>query len=248
MEQRVNGPVPRSELALWADRFGLVAGITERGDGEPFNLGLSTSEAASRVTARWRVLRDSFRPGFTSFQLAHQCHGVDIGWYDAAVSGWHIADDRDGHATAVPGLLLCVTVADCVPVYLTRDDGSAFMLLHAGWRGTAAGILEAGIARLAGRDPAVDPSSLWLHLGVSICGGCYEVGPEVVSAVEGVVVRGRTRLDLRGVLARRAEACGVKEITMSRLCTSCDGGRFFSHRRGADARQVAYLGRALGRA
>ncbi|HWO87521.1 MAG TPA: polyphenol oxidase family protein [Gemmatimonadales bacterium] len=243
-ETPVPGPVPRSELASWEERFALVAGITERGAGEPFNLGLTTSEPAARVTERWRAFRDLMRPRFDSFHLAHQCHRTDIGWYESAQPGWHISDDRDGHATSLDGVLLCVTVADCVPIYLARDDGSAFALLHAGWRGTAAGMLEAGVRLLSSRAPSFPPSRLVVHLGAAICGSCYEVGPEVAGAVLGRAVSGKSRLDLRAELARRAEAAGVGEISVSPLCTRCDADRFFSHRAGADGRQVAYLGRA----
>jgi len=87
-----------------------------------------------------------------------------------------------------------------------------------------------------------------LHCGVAICAGCYEVGPEVVRAVEGRIVRGKAHLDLRAVLARRAEAAGVREISVSPLCTVCDAERFFSHRSsgGGSGRQLAYLGRPAG--
>jgi YfiH family protein len=193
--------------------------------------------------ARFRAFRAAMRPGFIALQMAHQVHGREIVRHDGVAPGWHVRDDVDGHLTSQPGLLLAVTVADCVPIYLTRQDGSAIALLHAGWKGTAAGILEAGIAALA-----VMPSCrLAVHFGVAICGKCYEVGPEVIQAVEGRTVSGKSYLDLRAVLARRAEAAGVKDISISSLCTSCDRDRFFSHRAsgGDGGRQIAYLGISL---
>jgi YfiH family protein len=244
-ERSISDPqVPRAELVEWRERFGLVAGITERGSAAaPFSLGLSATDPAEQVMARFRAFRAAMRPGFQALQMAHQVHGRAIVRHDHIAEGWHVRDGVDGHITAQPGLLLAVTVADCVPVYLTRDDGSAVALLHAGWKGTAAGILEAGIAALA-----VMPSCrLAVHLGVAICGRCYEVGPEVVQAVEGRTVLGKSHLDLRAALARRAEAAGVKDISISSLCTNCDRGRFFSHRGsgGDGGRQIAYLGRIL---
>src|SRR5690606_18360795 len=88
----------------------------------------------------------------------------------------------DGHATRAPGLLLAVSVADCVPVSLVDPERRAVALLHAGWRGAAAGILERGLEVLAERLLA-RPEDLHVHLGPAICGGCYEVGPEVHRAL-----------------------------------------------------------------
>ena len=243
--------VPRAELAEWRERFGLVAGITERGGaGAPFSLGLSAADPAEQVMARFRAFRAAMRPDFYALQMAHQVHGREIVRHERVAEGWHVHDDVDGHLTSQPGLLLAVTVADCVPVYLTRDDGSAVALLHAGWKGTAAGMMEAGIVALSaasGTLTACPAGRLCVHLGVAICGKCYEVGPEVMDAVEGRRATGTSQLDLRAVLARRAGTAGVKDISVSSLCTSCDRDRFFSHRgsRGDGGRQIAYLGRAL---
>lgn len=219
-----------------------MAGISERGAAEaPFSLGLSASDPAEQVMARFRAFRAAMRPGFFALQMAHQVHGRDIVVHEGVADGLHVRDGVDGHLTGQRGLLLAVTVADCVPVYLTNEDGSRVALLHAGWKGTAAGMLEAGIAALT----ALPPYRLTAHLGVAICGACYEVGPEVIQAVEGRTVQGKSRLDLRAVLARRAEAAGVREVTVSSLCTSCDRDRFFSHRGsgGDGGRQIAYLGK-----
>lgn len=239
-------PVPRLELDAWAARFGLVAGVTTRGTGTPpFSLALrAPDEPAGAVQERLRRFRDAMRPRFTAVQMAHQVHGVHVAWHEAVAPGFHVLDDADGHATAAPGLLLAVSVADCVPVYCAARDGAAVALLHAGWRGAAAGALEAGLERLR-RHAGARPADVVVHLGVAICGSCYEVGPEVVRAVEGRDVPGKSRLDLRAALGRRAEAAGVREVSVSPLCTVCDGDRFFSHRgsAGGSGRQLAYLGR-----
>jgi len=241
-------PVPRAELDEWATRFGVVAGITGRGgDDAPFSLALrSADESAETVMGRFRLFRSAMHPRFHSVQMAHQVHAADVVWHEAVGPGFHVFDDADGHATRDEGLLLVVSVADCVPVYMTSRDGRAVALVHAGWKGTAAGVLEAGIERLR-RHAGVRSADVVVHCGVAICGPCYEVGPEVVRAVEGRVVRGRAHLDLRAALARRAQAAGVLEISVSPLCTVCDGDRFFSHRGsgGGSGRQLAYLGRPV---
>ena len=149
----------------------------------------------------------------------------------------------DGHATADSGVLLAVTVADCVPIYLLDVDARAVALLHGGWRGIAAGILQRGITLLGARW-GTDPRRLLVHLGPAICGACYEVGPEVFDAL-GVEVPSRAApIDVRGVLAQQARAAGVppESITVSGVCTLCGDGNLFSHRGGRSERQVAFLG------
>ncbi len=238
--------VPLAELAEWRERLGLVAGVTSRGaHAPPFSLALRTpSEPAETILERFRSFRHAVEPGFTALQMAHQVHGAAVAWHAGVGPGFHVRDATDGHATREPGLLLAVSVADCVPVYLAARDGRAWALLHAGWRGTAAGILEQGLEVLR-RHARVVPEDVVVHLGVAICRSCYEVGPEVIRALEGREVSGPARLDLRATLARRAVAAGVREISVSPLCTACDRDRFFSHRGsgGDGARQLAYLGR-----
>jgi len=238
--------VPRAELAEWRERFGLVAGLTVRGENGGFSLGLLTEEPVGQVMGRWRAFLHAVRPQFPAFQMARQVHSATVAWHDGVGPGWHVAEEIDGHASGQQGLLLGVTIADCVPIYLAAQGGGAFALLHAGWRGVAAGILERGVGLLASRSVG-GAAAVAVHLGVGICGDCYEVGPEVVRAVEGRVVRGPSQLDLRDALAERAARLGVRDLTRSPHCTACSRDKFFSHRgsSGRDGRMVAYLGRPL---
>jgi copper oxidase (laccase) domain-containing protein len=136
---------------------------------------------------------------------------------------------------------LTVSIADCVPVFVVDPAARRVALLHAGWRGAAGGILERGLAELPGTEGA---SELFVHLGPSICGQCYEVGPEVFEALDLPRPGGPTPIDLRAVLAERAVKAGVEpsHVSVSERCTRCEGGVFFSHRGGDAGRQVAYLG------
>jgi copper oxidase (laccase) domain-containing protein len=149
----------------------------------------------------------------------------------------------DGWVTTTPGILLTVTVADCIPVYL-MVPGRGVALLHAGWRGTAGGILKAGLARLTSATEAAR-SDVVMHLGVGICGLCYEVGSEVMSGC-GVPAEGPGpwHLDLREQLAVEGRRLGIERISVSAWCSAHDRASFYSHRasRGADGRMVAYLG------
>ncbi|MBA2563856.1 MAG: laccase domain-containing protein [Gemmatimonadetes bacterium] len=119
---------------------------------------------------------EAFARTFGGWRRAEQVHGARILRVDSEGPLPDVA--ADGMIAALGGGvrgagLLTVTVADCVPVFLSWPEG--YGLLHAGWRGTAAGIMEEGL-RLSGADPC----SVRMHLGPAIGACCYEVGPEVV--------------------------------------------------------------------
>ena len=236
--------VPTLELADWQHRFGITAGITTRAHG--YNLGLLTPEAAGDVTERWRAFATAMRPRFPSIVVGLQVHGHAVATHDNVPPGWLIRESVDGHVTGQAGLLLCVSVADCVPVYLAHPASGTLALLHAGWRGVAAGMLEAGLAALQ-RVSGAPISELVMHCGVAICGSCYEVGSEVLRMLAGTAANGPGLLDLRDHLAGRARAAGVGAVSISPWCSAHHQDRFFSHRRsaGADGRMVAYLGRPI---
>ncbi len=241
-ETAASGPLPRFELPEWRERYRVVAGITGRGAGlEPFDLGLWSATPAATAMERWRALQASLGD-FHALVLGRQVHGGRVAWHDDP-GGWLLLDGVDGHATDRRGVVLAVTVADCVPVYLVDPVTRAIALLHAGWRGTARGILAAGVELLQSRGSRAE--DLVLHLGVSICGMCYQVGREVFDACGAPAPSGGSgNLDLRAVLARQARGLGLCHMSTSTSCNAHDPGRFFSHRGagGRDGRMVAYLG------
>jgi YfiH family protein len=130
--------------------------------------------------------------------------------------------EADGHATSGRGMTPLVLVADCLPVALAGEDAVA--MIHCGWRGLAAGIVERGVEATAARAAAIGP-------GIGPC--CYEVGAEVLGAFEslGAGVASGRMLDLRVVARRLLHRAGVEEIEVCELCTSCHPELFFSHRR-----------------
>ena len=243
-ERQVGGPVPRYEIPGWRARLGVVAGITGRGDGDqPFDLGLWTGQPVGEVMTRWRALR-TVESGFDAHILGNQVHGTRVIWHDRTVPGWTLIEGVDGHATGVPGVMLYVTVADCVPVYLVNSKTGSIALLHSGWRGTVGSILTWGVEALShnGKSSADD---IVMHCGVCICRDCYEVGSEVIQAL-GLAANasGKAQADLSGILTEQARTLGVREISTSTWCSAHDRSRFFSHRasQGRDGRMVAYLG------
>jgi len=242
----------------WADAFPwLIQGTTVRGTAEvPFDLGMfSSGSPESVVLGHWTVLRRAL--GAECVIHAQQVHGADVrvqgpsesgggrgagSWTRNDTSGLRLAEPCDGHATAQPGALLAVTVADCVPVFLVDARRRAVAMLHAGWRGAAAGVLERGFAVMTEAFTS-DPSDVHVHFGPAICGDCYEVGPEVFNALDQPVPQAARPIDLRSVLARRATDAGARadHVSVSEHCTRCTESGLFSHRAGDACRQVGYL-------
>ncbi|HKH79025.1 MAG TPA: polyphenol oxidase family protein, partial [Solirubrobacteraceae bacterium] len=154
----------------------------------------------------------------------------------------------DGQATALAGVGAMVLAADCLPVALGCDGAVA--MLHAGWRGLAAGVLEAGVLalrELAGASISDDDASpqgeqsidAIVGPGAGVC--CYEVGAEVHEAFKAAGQRhvppgtpgtdgGARNIDLRAIAHQRLLAAGVERVRDVDVCTICDE-RFFSHRR-----------------
>lgn len=231
-------------LARWEERNpGLRAGVTA--GSEAGDLGL----ASERAPVRWveRVERAARALGARGVVLARQVHGRRV----VPVSGDHagvlVTGEADGLCTDEAGVLLAVTVADCVPVFVLDPENRAVALLHAGWRGTAAGVLEAGLGALE-TCYGSRPSGVRLHLGPAICGRCYEVGPEVSRAL-GRQADGRVRLDLRRELQERATELGVprERQTRSGACTRCGPDHLYSNRGSETAkRMMAFLGWEAG--
>ncbi len=227
----------------WAQRFPWLAqGTTGRSPGEAGgDFRLFGTQTSPEGRESWMSLARSH--GFAGVVHSRQVHGKTILIHDSAVEGFCLGPEADGHVSAVPGTLMGVTVADCVPVFLVDAHRQAVGLLHAGWRGAAAGVLEAGISLLKSRSGS-EPEDLLVHLGPAICGSCYEVGPEVHAALGLHEPRTPAPVDLRGLLAEKALDMGVMgaNITRSTFCTLCGASPFFSHRGGATQRQIGFLG------
>ncbi|CAN5738375.1 peptidoglycan editing factor PgeF [soil metagenome] len=168
----------------------------------------------------------------------HQVHGDQVVVVDRP--GEHVGAQADAAVTATPGAVLCVTVADCAPVALLGDG--AVGVVHAGWRGLLAGVIDATVEALghlgAGRLRAV--------VGPCIGPSCYEFGADDLEALAGVLgdeVRGRTHegrpaLKLAaGVRAGLARA-GVHDCELVDVCTACSDEHWSFRRNRSSSRQA----------
>jgi len=238
METRLFGTTP---VAAWEGWFPwLCAGTTRRTDiagsraeaAGPSAPGEKPDSVDLALAADWR-----------SVVRSRQVHGRAVRVHGPLPRGVCVTGDGDGHATGASGVLLTVTLADCVPVFIVDPSRRTVALLHAGWRGTAAGVVEAGLDTLSEAFES-DPTELLVHLGPAICGHCYEVGPEVFRALGEAAPVDPAPIDLRSVIRRRASAAGVRarNVTVSGECTLCGDARYFSHRRGDRGRHRGYIG------
>jgi YfiH family protein len=205
--------------ALFTTRRG---GVSE-GPFASLNLGLWTDDDPERVRANRERVRE--RAGVAWLTQGRQVHGARV-----VVDAQGI-EEADGQVTTAPAVAAIVLVADCLPVALAGPG--AVGMVHAGWRGLAEGVLEAGVAATGAVAAAIGP-------GIGPC--CYEVGDDV-RAVFGTSER---TLDLKAIARERLEAAGVAEVHDCGLCTACDAERFFSHRRdrGVTGRQAGLAWRS----
>jgi YfiH family protein len=230
MEWRRDGEAEwlEAELPFARAAFSTRKGGISQGPVASLNLGIFTEDDPERVIENRRRLAGLLGLEPERIVIGHQVHGADL----AAHAGpqrpapfrrpGSPIPDVDGHVTSTAGLAALVFVADCLPVALGGPGGVA--MLHCGWRGLAAGILERGATAVEATDAAIGP-------GIGPC--CYEVGDEVLAAFArlGDGVADGPMLDLTEVARRLLFAAGVERIEVAGCCTSCDEGRFFSHRR-----------------
>jgi Uncharacterized conserved protein len=160
----------------------------------------------------------------------------------------------DAAWTTEPGVACTVQVADCLPVLFATRDGHAVAAAHAGWRGLAAGVLEATLQALQS-GAGTEPRDIFVWLGPCIGPRQFEVGADVLQAfdqgldeaeVPGFLARtrpdgsARWLANLQHLAWRRLAAAGVGHISAEQACTVEDSSRFFSFRRdGVTGRQAA---------
>lgn len=173
----------------------------------------------------------------------HQVHGSRV--VVVTRPGQHAGEDADAAVTAVEGCVLAVQVADCAPVALEADG--VLGVVHAGWRGLAAGVLPAAVEAMR----ALGATTVTATIGPCIRAGCYEFGAadlDVVAAalgqhVRGTTIGGRPALDVPAAVRASLAAAGVVRIDDVGTCTACSPNHWSHRARRDPARQavVAWL-------
>jgi YfiH family protein len=221
-------PAPRSVHAAVTTRDG--PGVS----GAPFarfNLGLRSGDAATSVASNRRALRQALDLPSDPRWL-HQVHGTEVA--DLGPLATAREPLADAAVSRIPGTVLAILSADCLTVLLCANDGGEIAAAHAGWRGLAAGVLEATVAAMA-----TPPVHLIAWLGPSIGAANYEVDASVREAFGGAKAPdgafsarrpGHWRCDLARLARDRLAGAGVKDIHGGGFDTFTDQ-RLYSYRR-----------------
>ncbi len=210
-----------SAMRLEAELPGGGVYFSDRPDGNMSSVG---GEGHEQGAANRDALRE--RLGLRRLARGYQVHGTFVRTVATmpereAQRGELV--QADGQATPIRGLGAMVLAADCLPVAIGGEGAVA--MVHAGWRGLAAGALEHGVEALR----ALAAGPLEAVLGPCAHGCCYEVGPEVHAAL-GTGVQARAKVDLPSLARERLLAAGVGSVRSLGGCTICQQ-RFFSYRR-----------------
>lgn len=237
-------PAPPRVRAFTTLRYG--AGIS-RPPFDAFNLGARCGDDATAVEANRTELATRF--GLPSLpRWLQQVHGTGVVHFDESATALSQGDEpqADAAVTSMPGLVLAILTADCLPVVFAADDGSEVAAAHAGWRGLAAGVLDATVAAMR-----TSPDRLLAWLGPAAGPQAYEVGEEVFDALVGADADAATafaatrpghwKVDLYALARRRLAAAGVERVHGGGLCTISDPQRFYSHRRDQRSGRMATL-------
>lgn len=247
------------KVPQWADETGLLHGFLGRRGGKSggayagLNLSLDVGDDPRVVKENLCDAKKAVGVHDLRIVTMRQVHGDGI--VEVRDPRLKEAGEADGMVTGERGLFLGILTADCVPILFSIAGRKLAAVVHAGWRGTLAGIAPK-MVRYLERRHGVAPDSIAAALGPAIGPCCYQVGPEVAasmaekwgssaeSAIQGE--NEKTFLDLKRLNAALLEDAGVPRSRIFEVgpCTSCADEDFFSYRRerGETGRQLSFIG------
>jgi len=240
---------PSGVHALTTLRYGAGGSVAPF---DQFNMG-NRYAADGDDPAQVQRNRDLLVPGLGLPSAPHwlrQVHGTGVRRFTAppTATGVEAEPTADAAVTSVPGVVLAILTADCLPVVFAARDGGEIGAAHAGWRGLADGMLEATVAALQ-----TPPAQLQAWLGPAAGPALYEIGEDVFEAFverdEGAAAAfvatrpGHWKVDLYALARRRLQAAGLDPASISggQYCTLADPQRFYSHRRDRRTGRMATL-------
>lgn len=231
--------------ADWPNPPGVVAGCTFRAGGSSLgkfaslNLGHHVGDDNDAVVANRREFAALCALPSNPVWL-NQVHGTDV----VIDPGAAYTDPADAIVSRKADSVCAVLTADCLPVAIAARDGQEIGMVHAGWRGLFAGVIENTVSEFS---TAIEDLQCWL--GPAISQAAFEVGDEVRDAFTDADPganhcfarneRGRWQADLYGLARRRLQALGVEAIYGGEHCTYSDPERFFSYRRDGQCGRMA---------
>ncbi len=238
--------------SLFAPFANLIAAESTRHGGispVPFhslNLGINTDDDPENVAENRRRWLASLGIGANQLASSLQVHGTEI--LNATLPGYY--EGYDALITNQAGLLVGVTVADCVPVLVYDSQSHAVAAVHAGWRGTVGGIVTKTLARMQ-EQFGTQPANCYAHVGTCIDECSFEVGPAVAAQFSTSFVRfdsntQRSFVNLKAANQQQLLDFGipVSQISVSAFSTVVHNADYFSYRKegGQTGRMLAVIG------
>ena len=255
----------------WADAesLGASVAVTTRHGGvsEPpydtLNLGLHVGDRPADVAANRTRAASAFGTGLDRAVFAHQVHGAGVSVVGADAGGRGRASDDDAIpdtdvlVTTTPAVTLVIMVADCVPLALVDPDAGVLAAVHAGWRGTAAGVTGTALATMWSL--GAEPERVRAYLGPAVAPDRYQVSDEVRHTLAGAVGQGALDegvaradgpghwlVDLIAANRQQLREAGLRDDHVSVSGTTTSDGDFFSDRAQRPCGRFALLARLHG--
>jgi YfiH family protein len=215
-------PAPRNVHAFATTRNGGHS----QGNWQSMNLGLNCGDSNTDALHNRKLLQGLLP---AAPQWLRQVHGIRVIEHPTIIDG---EVEGDALLTCCDHLVCAVLTADCLPVLFCNDQGTCVAVAHAGWRGLAAGVLQATAAAMEEA-----PENIMAWLGPAISCAAYEVGEDVRQAFDDNISgcfekRGdRWLFDLYGAARSILGQSGIDRVYGGIFCTFSDAERFFSYRR-----------------
>lgn len=230
-----------------AHGFSTRLGGVSQGMWASLNLGVSRGDNPDHVRENYRRFLSAIGAGEGKLAMTRQVHGGVVRTVTSAdwkSDPYETVDyEADGLMTATPGVTLMVFSADCIPILFYDPVRKVIAAVHAGWRGTAAGIAANAVERM--RDVyGCRPEDILAAVGPGIGPDCFETHEDVPNAMMAAIAtaalpymqikeNGKFAVDLKGINARRLEQVGLDpaHIAVSDHCTACMPELYWSHRK-----------------
>lgn len=250
-EQERNGVVFHTSEQLEAIE-GIAHGFSTRLGGvsagiyASMNLGLTRGDDPDCVRENYRRFQAAIGGTGRRYAMCNQVHGNTVRTITMADTKedlyTRLGYEGDGMITAIPGVSLVVFSADCIPVLLCDPVRRVIGAVHAGWRGTASGVVSVAVERMK-EVYGCRPEDIRAAIGPGIGPDCFETHEDVPNAIMAsfatpalpfikIKENGKFAVDLKGINARRLELMGLDpgHIDVSGACTGCDQEKFWCHR------------------
>ena len=230
-----------------AHGFSTRRGGVSQGMWASLNLGVSRGDDPDHVRENYRRFFAAIGADGGRLAVTNQVHGgvvrtvttADLRGGPCEKAGY----EADGLMTDLPGVTLLVYSADCIPILFYDPCRRVVAAVHAGWRGTAAGIASTAVARMR-EVYGCNPADILAAIGPGIGPDCFETHEDVPNAMTAALStavlqhikikeNGKFAVDLKGINATRLEQEGLlpENIAVCRECTACLGDKYWSHRR-----------------